>query len=80
MFNTCFGFLFQIFYDTTLGSRDRGRGPLRVTEEKEKKDWSWSILVVGFQTEYGILILYAILNIDILATGRGPAYSMGVNE
>ena len=26
-------------------------GTLSVTEEKEKKDWSWSILVVGFMYE-----------------------------
>ena len=36
--------------------------------------------IFDFQTEYWILILNAILNIDIPAAGRGPAYSMGVNE
>ena len=37
-------------------------GPLSVTEkEKKEKDWSWSILVVGLQTNYYIGVSVFVL-------------------
>ena len=37
-----------IIRDNHHGKGGRAGGTLSVTEEKKKKDWSWSILVVGY--------------------------------